>query len=90
VTLLEKARRMKILQTNFHLEWNGQVARVFLLSRELLQRGHSVVIAAPAASALAARARAAGRLRDWPFMAGSCRAASRGAIDRAADRLSIM
>jgi len=51
---------MKILQTNFHLEWNGQVARVFLLSRELLQRGHSVVIAAPAASALAARARAAG------------------------------
>jgi glycosyltransferase involved in cell wall biosynthesis len=54
------AAPMKILQTNFHLEWNGQVARVFLLSRELLQRGHGVVIAAPAASALAERARAAG------------------------------
>ncbi|MGH7769664.1 MAG: glycosyltransferase family 4 protein [Candidatus Binatia bacterium] len=54
------SRPMKILQTNFHLEWNGQVARVFLLSRELVQRGHSVVIAAPAASALAARARAEG------------------------------
>ncbi|HEY3303574.1 MAG TPA: glycosyltransferase family 4 protein [Candidatus Binatia bacterium] len=51
---------MKILQTNFHLEWNGQVARVFLLSRELVQRGHSVVIAAPAASALAERASAEG------------------------------
>jgi glycosyltransferase involved in cell wall biosynthesis len=51
---------LKILQTNFHLEWNGQVARVFLLSREMVQRGHRVVIAAPAGSALVARARAAG------------------------------
>jgi glycosyltransferase involved in cell wall biosynthesis len=50
----------KILQTNFHLEWNGQVARIFLLSRELLQRGHRVVIAAPAGSALVERARSAG------------------------------
>jgi glycosyltransferase involved in cell wall biosynthesis len=52
--------RLNILQTNFHLEWNGQVARVFLLSREMIQRGHRVVIAAPAGSALVARARAAG------------------------------
>jgi glycosyltransferase involved in cell wall biosynthesis len=51
---------MKILHTNFHLEWNGQVARIFLLSRELIRRGHDVVIAAPAASALVERARAAG------------------------------
>jgi len=51
---------LKILQTNFHLEWNGQVARVFLLSRELVQRGHRVVIAAPAGSALAERARSEG------------------------------
>ncbi len=50
---------LKILQTNFHLEWNGQVARVFLLSRELIRRGHRVVIAAPAGSALVARAQAA-------------------------------
>jgi glycosyltransferase involved in cell wall biosynthesis len=51
---------LKILQTNFHLEWNGQVARVFLLSQELIQRGHKVVIAAPAKSALVERARLAG------------------------------
>jgi glycosyltransferase involved in cell wall biosynthesis len=51
---------MKILQTNFHLEWNGQVARIFLLSRELARRGHQVMIAAPEKSALVARARAAG------------------------------
>lgn len=51
---------MKILQTNLHLHWNGQVARIFLLSRELARRGHRVVIACPPASALAERARAAG------------------------------
>ncbi len=51
---------MKILQTNFHLEWNGQVARVFLLSRELIRRGHQAVIAAPEKSALVERARSAG------------------------------
>jgi glycosyltransferase involved in cell wall biosynthesis len=49
---------LKILQTNFHTDWNGQVARVFLLSRGLVRRGHRVVIAAPAASALVRRARA--------------------------------
>lgn len=53
-------RALKILQTSFHTEWNGQVARIFLLSRELLRRGHRVVIAAPAGSALARRAAAAG------------------------------
>jgi glycosyltransferase involved in cell wall biosynthesis len=50
---------LKILQTNFHCDWNGQVARIFLLSRELRRRGHEVVIAAPAGSALIERARAA-------------------------------
>jgi glycosyltransferase involved in cell wall biosynthesis len=53
-------RALKILQTSFHTEWNGQVARIFLLSRELLRRGHRVVIAAPAGSALARRAAAEG------------------------------
>ena len=47
---------LKILQTSFHTEWNGQVARIFLLSRELARRGHHVVIAAPVKSALARRA----------------------------------
>jgi len=51
---------IKILQTSFHTEWNGQVARIFLLSRELAQRGHRVVIATPAGSALARRADAEG------------------------------
>jgi glycosyltransferase involved in cell wall biosynthesis len=51
---------LKILQTNLHLHWNGQVARIFLLSKELAQRGHEVVIACPAGSALAERAKAAG------------------------------
>ena len=50
----------KILQTNFHMDWNGQVARVFLLSRELASRGHRVTIAAPAGSVLVRRARAEG------------------------------
>jgi glycosyltransferase involved in cell wall biosynthesis len=53
-------RALKILQTSFHTEWNGQVARIFLLSRELVRRGHRVVIAAPAGSALARRAVAEG------------------------------
>jgi len=51
---------LKVLQTNFHLEWNGQVARIFLLSRELVRRGHGVVIAAPEGSALVERARREG------------------------------
>jgi glycosyltransferase involved in cell wall biosynthesis len=49
-------RALRILQTSFHTEWNGQVARIFLLSRELVRRGHHVVIATPAGSALARRA----------------------------------
>lgn len=49
-------RALRILQTSFHTEWNGQVARIFLLSRELVRRDHSVVIATPAGSALARRA----------------------------------
>ena len=53
-------RPLKILQTNFHLEWNGQVARVFLLSRELIRKGHRAVIAAPEKSALVERARSVG------------------------------
>jgi glycosyltransferase involved in cell wall biosynthesis len=53
-------RPLKILQTNFHRDWNGQVARIFILSRELVQRGHRVVIAAPEESVLVVRARAAG------------------------------
>jgi glycosyltransferase involved in cell wall biosynthesis len=53
-------RPLKILQTNFHLEWNGQVARVFLLSSELIRKGHQAVIAAPEKSALVERARSAG------------------------------
>ena len=51
---------LKILQTNLHLHWNGQVARVFLLSRELVRHGHRVVIACPPGSALAERATASG------------------------------
>jgi hypothetical protein len=51
---------LKIRQTNLHLQWNGQVARIFLLSKELAQRGHEVAIACPAGSALAERAKAAG------------------------------
>src|SRR5258706_7016015 len=53
-------RPVRILQTSFHREWNGQVARIFLLSRELARRGHRAVIAAPAGSALARRAGAEG------------------------------
>jgi glycosyltransferase involved in cell wall biosynthesis len=51
-------RALRILQTSFHTEWNGQVARIFLLSRELERRGHRVVIATPPGSALARRAEA--------------------------------
>jgi glycosyltransferase involved in cell wall biosynthesis len=51
-------RALRILQTSFHTEWNGQVARIFLLSRELERRGHRVAIATPAGSALARRAEA--------------------------------
>ncbi|HTM07771.1 MAG TPA: glycosyltransferase family 4 protein [Verrucomicrobiae bacterium] len=53
-------RVLKILQTSFHTEWNGQIGRIFLLSRELARRGHRVLIAAPAGSALARRAAADG------------------------------
>ena len=53
-------RLLKILQTDFHRLWSGQTARVYHLSRELSRRGHRVVIAAPAGSVLAQRARDAG------------------------------
>jgi glycosyltransferase involved in cell wall biosynthesis len=61
-------RALRILQTSFHTEWNGQVARIFLLSRELERRGHCVAIATPAGSALARRAEAE-RLRVFTDVA---------------------
>ncbi|HEU4403198.1 MAG TPA: glycosyltransferase family 4 protein [Candidatus Polarisedimenticolia bacterium] len=51
---------MKILQTNFHHGWGGQPARILMTSRAIADLGHEVVIAAPAGSSLAERARAAG------------------------------
>ena len=51
---------MKILHTNFHRGWGGQPARILMLCRGLKDRGHQAVIAAPAGSVLAARARDAG------------------------------
>ncbi len=51
---------LRILQTNFHRGWGGQPARILMLSRGLARRGHEVVIAAPAGSLLARRAREAG------------------------------
>jgi glycosyltransferase involved in cell wall biosynthesis len=51
---------MNILQTDFHLTWSGQTARILDLSRELVRRGHGVTIAAPPGSALVRRAREAG------------------------------
>ena len=51
---------MNILQTDFHLTWSGQTARVLDLSRELVRCGHDVTIASPHGSALGRRAREAG------------------------------
>jgi len=38
---------LRILHTDFHRGWGGQAARVLMLSRELVRRGHRVTIAAP-------------------------------------------
>jgi glycosyltransferase involved in cell wall biosynthesis len=51
---------VKILQTNFHRGWGGQPARILMLSRRLADRGHDVVLAVPAGSLLAHRAREVG------------------------------
>ena len=51
---------MRVLETNFHQGWGGQPARVLMMSRGLAALGVEVVIAAPAGSLLAERARAAG------------------------------
>jgi len=48
---------MKILHTNFHRGWGGQSNRILVVSRELSQRGHEVVIAAPRGSKLVRRAK---------------------------------
>jgi len=55
---------MKILHTNFLQGWGGQSNRIFNVCRGLAQRGHEVVIAAPANSELVKRARAAGLPTD--------------------------
>ena len=52
--------RLRILHTNFHRGWGGQPSRILMLSLGLAQRGHEVVIAAPAGSVLADRAVRAG------------------------------
>jgi glycosyltransferase involved in cell wall biosynthesis len=49
--------RLRILHTNFHRGWGGQPSRILMLSRSLSEQGHEVVIAAPAGSLLAERAR---------------------------------
>ena len=52
--------RLRILHTDNLLQWGGQSRRILLLAREHQRLGHHVMIAAPAASALARRARDAG------------------------------
>jgi glycosyltransferase involved in cell wall biosynthesis len=52
--------RLRILHTNFHQGWGGQPSRILMLSEGLLERGHEVVLAVPAGSMLAQRARKAG------------------------------
>jgi glycosyltransferase involved in cell wall biosynthesis len=54
------SQALSILHTNFHRGWGGQPARILMLSQDLARRGHEVVIAAPAGSILAGRAREAG------------------------------
>ena len=51
---------LRILHPNFHRGWGGQANRILTLSRKLAAWGHYVVIAAPAGSQLAQRAKAAG------------------------------
>jgi glycosyltransferase involved in cell wall biosynthesis len=51
---------VKFLHTNFHRGWGGQPSRILMLCQGLKVRGHQVVIAAPAGSVLATRARDAG------------------------------
>jgi glycosyltransferase involved in cell wall biosynthesis len=51
---------LRILQTNFHRGWGGQPARILMASKGLSERGHEVVVAAPAGSQLATRSREAG------------------------------
>ena len=53
-------RNVKVLETNFHRGWGGQPACILMMSRGLASLGVEVVIAAPAGSLLAERARAAG------------------------------
>ena len=49
-------RSLKILHTDFHRGWGGQAQRVLMLSRELVSRGHRVMIAASSGE-LSSRAR---------------------------------
>jgi len=51
---------VKILETNFHRGWGGQPTYILMMARGLADLGHDVVVAAPAGSILAGRARAAG------------------------------
>ncbi|HEU5181283.1 MAG TPA: glycosyltransferase family 4 protein [Candidatus Polarisedimenticolia bacterium] len=51
---------LRILQTNFHRGWGGQPSRILMVSKALVERGHQLVIAAPAGSLLAVRSREAG------------------------------
>jgi glycosyltransferase involved in cell wall biosynthesis len=55
---------MKILHTNFLHGWGGQSNRILNLCCGLAERGHRVVIAAPADSELLRRARDAGLATD--------------------------
>jgi len=52
--------KLRILHTNFHQGWGGQPSRILMLSEGLRERGHEVVLAVPAGSMLAQRAREAG------------------------------
>jgi len=51
---------MKILHTNFHKGWGGQSNRILIVCRELSRKGHDIILATPANSELARRARAEG------------------------------
>lgn len=51
---------MKILHTSFHKYMVGETNRILLLCRQLKEWGHQVIIATPAVSELAAKARDAG------------------------------
>ncbi len=57
---------MKVLHTDFHRGWGGQASRVLMVCRQLADRGHGVLIAAPEGE-LTRRARAAGLQVDDGF-----------------------